>query len=240
MMKKILKYKNENELTSRIIVGLLMLVFSVVTLRVINDCFNEYFNFKVEIWGTISDWYMIIVTIITAVFLYKTLESQMEVQKDQAKINKLAVYDLRTKYRGNLTITNPKTNSDYYSNSLLNQIIFKCIENDILEMKIKSNLHFSFSHNHEIQHDGKEYEIKTIGSIWKDTEFQITPDGEAINGFVNELITKSADHKEPVPIFHLNFVFRDNSDFYYSKTFIFCYQPFYNQIDVIDTTIDYL
>jgi hypothetical protein len=36
-----------------------------------------------ENWGTIADWAMIVVTAITAYFLYKTLKSQKDVQKTQ-------------------------------------------------------------------------------------------------------------------------------------------------------------
>jgi len=42
--------------------------------------------FNVEIWGTVSDWVMVIVAIITACFLYKTLRSQTYVQKVQMKL----------------------------------------------------------------------------------------------------------------------------------------------------------
>jgi len=42
--------------------------------------------FAPEAWGTISDWCLILVTITTAYFLYKTLQSQKEVQKTQTKL----------------------------------------------------------------------------------------------------------------------------------------------------------
>lgn len=39
-----------------------------------------------EIWGTVSDWVMILVTSITALFLFRTLKSQREVQKTQNEL----------------------------------------------------------------------------------------------------------------------------------------------------------
>jgi len=45
--------------------------------------------FNPEIYGTISDWVMIIVTTVTAIFLYKTLKSQKEVQQTQTELFKI-------------------------------------------------------------------------------------------------------------------------------------------------------
>src|SRR5690606_16627588 len=46
-------------------------------------------NFSPEVWGTVSDWVMICVTILTAYFLYKTLKSQKEVQQTQNELFKI-------------------------------------------------------------------------------------------------------------------------------------------------------
>lgn len=43
-----------------------------------------YFN--PNVWGTVSDWCMVIVTTITALYLYKTFKSQREVQNVQQKL----------------------------------------------------------------------------------------------------------------------------------------------------------
>lgn len=44
------------------------------------------FPLKAEIWGTVSDWVMIIVTIVTAYFLYHSLKSQRELTRmEQAR-----------------------------------------------------------------------------------------------------------------------------------------------------------
>lgn len=43
-----------------------------------------YFN--PNIWGTVSDWSMVIITSVTAYYLYRTLQSQKEVQTTQSKL----------------------------------------------------------------------------------------------------------------------------------------------------------
>jgi hypothetical protein len=45
-----------------------------------------FIYFDPDIWGTVSDWFMVIVTIVTAFYLYKTLQSQKNVQETQNKL----------------------------------------------------------------------------------------------------------------------------------------------------------
>ncbi|MEO7214903.1 hypothetical protein [Mucilaginibacter sp.] len=42
--------------------------------------------FSAEVWGTVSDWFIVAVTSLTAFYLYKTLKSQQEVQKTQNEL----------------------------------------------------------------------------------------------------------------------------------------------------------
>lgn len=46
-----------------------------------------YFN--PDVWGTVSDWFMVIVTTITAYYLYNTFQSQKEVQETQNNLFKI-------------------------------------------------------------------------------------------------------------------------------------------------------
>lgn len=47
------------------------------------------YMFDVVIWGTVSDWVMIIVTAVTAILLWKTLNAQINVQTLQTKLLKI-------------------------------------------------------------------------------------------------------------------------------------------------------
>lgn len=105
MIKRINKFKNENELTSRIVLGLFILVCSVIIVNFLNEYLPESKKFDVEIWGTVGEWFMIIVTLITAVFLYKTLDSQMKVQKDQNRIFKIEEKKYLSSIRPKIIIT---------------------------------------------------------------------------------------------------------------------------------------
>lgn len=51
--------------------------------------------FSAEVWGTVSDWFMVAITSVTAYYLYKTLKSQQEVQKTQNEL--FAIESIRFK-----------------------------------------------------------------------------------------------------------------------------------------------
>lgn len=59
-----------------------------------------YFN--PDIWGTVSDWFICFVTFLTAFFLYKTLQSQKEVQKTQNELFKIEKLRFRESVKPNL------------------------------------------------------------------------------------------------------------------------------------------
>jgi hypothetical protein len=47
---------------------------------------NDFGPLQAEVWGTVSDSAMILVTIVTAYYLYQTLQSQKIVQEAQSRI----------------------------------------------------------------------------------------------------------------------------------------------------------
>lgn len=71
--------KNEN--LKLILVACMLTIGICVIIYVGNSVIPEDYKFNVGIWGTVNDWLMYSVGIVTAVFLYKTLRSQQEVQK---------------------------------------------------------------------------------------------------------------------------------------------------------------
>ena len=57
------------------------------------------FPFHADVWGTASEWVMIIVTTVTAYFLYNTLKSQKEVQQAQNKLLEIEQLRLREQFK---------------------------------------------------------------------------------------------------------------------------------------------
>ncbi|CAA9201726.1 hypothetical protein FLACOL7796_03915 [Flavobacterium collinsii] len=62
-------------------------------------------HFDPDIWGTVSDWFMFLITSLTAFYLYKTLQSQKEVQRTQNELFKIESLRFRESIRPNLNFT---------------------------------------------------------------------------------------------------------------------------------------
>jgi hypothetical protein len=60
-----------------------------------------FIYFDPDIWGTVSDWFMVIVTIVTAFYLYKTLQSQKNVQETQNKLFEIETIRFRESIKPN-------------------------------------------------------------------------------------------------------------------------------------------
>lgn len=89
LAQKFISFKKKDENSALISVGLFIMVMAVFLIKMGNRHLPEEWKSGVEIWGTVSDWFVVIITLVTAVFLYKTLRSQMEVQKDQTRLFKI-------------------------------------------------------------------------------------------------------------------------------------------------------
>jgi hypothetical protein len=63
------------------------------------------FPFHADVWGTASEWVMIIVTTVTAYFLWKTLQSQKEVQETQNRFLKIEQLRVKEAFKPKLSYT---------------------------------------------------------------------------------------------------------------------------------------
>lgn len=96
-----------------------------------------YFN--PNIWGTVSDWGMVVITSVTAYYLYKTLQAQKEVQITQSKLFEIENIRFREsikpilKYSISEEIITPeeKKNSIIYTIEVINET-----NNSALEISI--------------------------------------------------------------------------------------------------------
>ncbi|WON92528.1 hypothetical protein [Sphingobacterium sp. UGAL515B_05] len=112
--------KNEN---FKLILVAFMLTIGICTLIYLGNIITpEQYKFNVEIWGTVNDWMMYSVGIVTAVFLYKTLRSQQEVQKMQMDMKEIETHKFRDSLRPNVIVTHtefePITSIVYFTLSI--------------------------------------------------------------------------------------------------------------------------
>lgn len=73
--------------------GIILLTFLVIVILLLITIFTFYNSFLQkhspfipEVWGNVADWAMLVVTVITAIFIYKTLNSQTKVQQIQLEL----------------------------------------------------------------------------------------------------------------------------------------------------------
>ncbi len=124
--------KEKNQLTEIFLIIVYALIATAVLASIILliNCFWPKQNlFKAETWGTISDWFTYLVTLIGGVFIYKTLESQMEVKRSQ---------DIITKIENNKHLYSIKPNikiSAEFVNDVYNEDLDDRVLNIILNIK---------------------------------------------------------------------------------------------------------
>ncbi|HEY4323107.1 MAG TPA: hypothetical protein VGN20_03955 [Mucilaginibacter sp.] len=66
---------------------------------------NSFVPFESDVWGTVSDWAMVIVTGITAIFIYRTFRAQLKVTKDQTELLKIEQIRLREQFRTEIDVS---------------------------------------------------------------------------------------------------------------------------------------
>ena len=50
---------------------------------------NKFGPFQAEVWGTVSDWFIVVITIITGIFIWRTLKSQITTQQFQGILTEI-------------------------------------------------------------------------------------------------------------------------------------------------------
>ena len=70
---------------------------------------NSFGPFDSDVWGTVSDWVMVIVTALTALFIFKTFRAQLKVNKDQAELLNIERIKLREQFKTEIAISGGNT-----------------------------------------------------------------------------------------------------------------------------------
>ncbi|TDS17263.1 hypothetical protein [Sphingobacterium paludis] len=147
--------ENKHHYLNMFLWGLLIILVICTAVHLLNVwVFPDSEKFDPEIWGTVSDWMMIFVTLSTAVFLYVTLQSQKDVQRDQNKIFKMEEFKYLRSIKPSLSIHSSHRHS-WNGNTLNGLEIFIDINCDP-SCQIKYSIKTSAS---EIISEMKEYRL---------------------------------------------------------------------------------
>ncbi|MEJ2905077.1 hypothetical protein WAE58_21710 [Pedobacter panaciterrae] len=111
---------------------------------------NNFGQFNAEVWGNVSDWAMIAVTLLTAVFLWFTLRSQTKVQDLQAKLTAIEQFKHRRLLFPRFTLEG-ETNQSEIGEEIRIIVKFKFVANDNAAFGI--NLSFDHDKHWELTWD---------------------------------------------------------------------------------------
>tara|TARA_R110000850_G_scaffold162427_4_gene287106 strand:+ start:468 stop:1010 length:543 start_codon:yes stop_codon:yes gene_type:complete len=100
--------------------------------------------FDPNVWGTVSDWSMVFVMVISAYYLYKTLKSQKEVQDTQNKLFEIENLKFRegNKPSFNFKISHRVPNNETENQRLYSIEITNKSDNIALEFSVKYDQNF--------------------------------------------------------------------------------------------------
>ncbi|WP_313511655.1 hypothetical protein [Sphingobacterium sp.] len=114
-----MKRLNIREIIILSIGGTMFILGICALLFVGNDIIPDESKFSSGVWGTISDWVIIFITLISAILLLLTLKSQIEVQRDQNVLHNIEVKRFRKQNVPHIYFTPKhllftKINDNYY------------------------------------------------------------------------------------------------------------------------------
>lgn len=104
---------------------------------------NNFGPFEYAVWGSVSDWIMIVVTGLTAYFLWRTLESQKEVQQAQNLLTKIEHARYRREIEPRFELLKPEIEIYAEGEQLQAPLVifaFKLNNNQALDVKIEVKL----------------------------------------------------------------------------------------------------
>lgn len=66
---------------------------------------NSFGPFQSDVWGTVSDWAIVVVTAITAIYIYRTFRAQLKVTTDQTELLKIEQIRIREQFRTEIDVS---------------------------------------------------------------------------------------------------------------------------------------
>lgn len=156
-------------------------------------------------FGTIGDLIMIMVTTVTAYYLYETLQSQKTVQRDQEKINSMQALQIRKSFKPEITVSIPVRRAEHCTFSI------KIINHPIQSLRIISERYYTILRNEMPKNVDNRFEYFFP---------KITPDERHLE-FTIENIVPSTEISHTIIEFECNF--QDQFGFNYSTTITITY-----------------
>ena len=189
-----------------------------------------------EKWGTISDWVIVLITLLSAIFLLLTLDSQRKVQEDQEKINRYNALDFRNKHKAEIFNDESINFKDLFS--CLRYFHFIVKDNNALKLNIKSPVKLEFSHQYSIVENNEDEKYNYyISAIFKDEKFRLEVNKDYALKFLKENNSNEITDKLFIVV---EITYEDNFNNVYSKGFEVYFTPFSKRINIISTNVNFI
>jgi|GEM_PF-1299283 len=240
MIKEIFKllkgFKKNQENLALVTVALFIVVMIIIVVSTLTSLLPDNLKFNVEIYGTVSDWIIVIVTIVTAVFVYKTLTSQQKVQFDQERMNLLTSVEIRNNYKAEIELLNPQIEETL--GFFTNIWIFKIKGNDALNIQVLTNT------SHTIENFGAttifddNRFLSKISMISANNDLSlVVNDKERISYIMN--LTKENSENKYYDWLSFDITYHDNFKFKYGKRFLISFNPHNEHLNITTSNTEF-
>lgn len=201
---------------------------------------EQEYGFAPASHGTLSSWMIYLLLLVTLVYLYKILHSQLSVQREQTSLNKLYAYQIRSQHHADITFVMEGTSShDEASHFLMPS--FKITKKSAYNVKVACDLNHSLS---------QPYSIKKVSGGYE-ANASTLPEGSTLTVTLLENILDSTSSKatqestleEDLPVltsYKIKFRYLDEFGLAYAKTFILSYSLQDQKLHCLSSNVDYL
>lgn len=121
---------------------MLLTVLYIITGFIFKNRFDVFtFPFQSDVHGALSDWVMVCVTAVTAHYLWKTLQSQMDVQRMQESLHEIEEHKFYESIKPNFSVTSnlkQKRSRDGQSLAVLNVTVL-CNDHAATQVEISAS-----------------------------------------------------------------------------------------------------
>lgn len=229
---------NRKQITREIIILLasaLMFITGISALLVAGFDFLSI-SLNPQNWGTISDWIIVLITIITAILLLLTLDSQRQVQENQTKLAEIEINRFRKSilphlFKGSKSLTyHYQKDEDYF----IVEYILVFTENVAYNLTIYSDVILEISSNNErLMVIGDENRDEFISKKYKYEFWSMIKPNVGINIRFNLIKTSNEFVRKPSYSTNFSIFYKDESDYQYEQYI------FIREKDNFDLSLDY-
>ncbi|MCL7986475.1 hypothetical protein M8998_00840 [Sphingobacterium sp. lm-10] len=199
-------------------------------------------GFNPAFHGTISSWMIYLVLLVTAIYGYKILQSQLTVQREQTSLSKLYAYHIRSQHHADISFVAESLPAQEESRYFLKPS-FKITKKNAWNLRVESDLNHSLSQPYSIKRTPGGY-TSAAANLEEGSMLTVTVSENILDSLSDTIPSKQEPLQEAeLPIiasYKIKFWYQDEFGLNYSKTFILSYSQQDQKLQCISSNVDYL